>query len=140
VMDEIRERFDRLRELGEISDLVGEVRKDVEGLEEILKAKDERIGALERQVRNANAAGVLCQEVLAEALRKRSWAYVEGFVGHDGTEALDLEGFSRVAEVNYPGAAVEEVGDRKELVLYTGLRVDPDDGKVRRLTVEEVSR
>lgn len=102
----------------------------------VLKILD-RIGDLERRVRNANGAVVLATEVLAEALRRRSWAYVEAFTNRDGSEPVDLEEWSRIADVNYPGAAVEQVGDREELVIYTGLRVDPDTEKVRRFTDEE---
>lgn len=48
------------------------------------------------------------------------------------------ESFAEDVQTYYPGAAVEEVGDRAELVIYTGLRVDPVDGRVRRLSDEEV--
>lgn len=43
----------------------------------------ERIADLERQVRNANAAVVLSVDVIRDAVRRRSWALLEGFLGSD---------------------------------------------------------
>lgn len=104
---------------------------------DVTEQVEEIVRDLEHRLRQANAAVVLAQDVLAEALRRRSWAYVEGFVGSTGKEPVGFEEWERVVDVNYPGAAVEEVGDREELVIYTGRRVE--EGFVRRLTDEEVA-